>query len=398
MSRSLDSYGGHSLRDLFEVALFSVRGDTLAFRVLSADRPCHVIALGKAGEALAFGAWKAAGRQLHSGFLAVPRGYETGQLPAGANFERHAGAHPLPDAGSLEAGQALKRYVSGLPHDEPVAVLLSGGGSACVEYPAPGVKLDLLRRVNAWLIRSGLPITGINAVRARLSLLKNGGLAHWLGDRPARGYVLSDILKGGHDWVAGAPLSRHTVVLPPVPAWLRSVIAGLPARAAGECLPLERLAGNWDAVAAISDRGALAQGILAGGSEEAARELTDFVETANPGTYAWGAETTLKLPARAGRGGRCRHLALAVALRLAGNDDWELLSAGTDGWDGTDAVAGACVDGGTVRRGRDRGHDAAQALQCADSGRFFAGSGEEIVTGPTGTNVNDLLILRKRGN
>ena len=138
------------------------------------------------------------------------------------------------------------------------------------------------------------------------------------------------------------------------------------------------------------------RGGRSGDTEARAGELSAFVEQARPGLYVWGAETTMKLPRFHGTGGRCRHLALAVAERLKGRGGWALLAAGTDGWDGSDAVAGACVDGDTAERGKRRGRDTREDLRRADSGGFFSGSGEEIVTGPTGTNVNDLLILLKR--
>lgn len=390
-----DMAARRALVDLFEAALAAVRGDRLAAEALAADPPRHVIAIGKAGEALAQGAWRAGGHTLRSGFLAVPRGYETGELDAGAPFARHAGAHPLPDDSSLAAGEALERYVAGLPSGEAVAVLLSGGGSACVESLAPGVDLALLRRVTSWLMASGLPIAGVNAVRARFSRLKGGGLARWLQGRPVRALVLSDVFGEGDAWVAGAPLSPVVETLPPLPGWLQKLVDSLPSPPRTAAQSLDRLAGNREAIDAVRLHGARVCGILDGTVSEAADTLVACIGQADAGTYAWGAEPTIELPAAAGRGGRCRHLGLAVAERLARRGDWTLLAAGTDGWDGTDAVAGVCVDGATAERGRKRGRDAAEALRVADSGGFFAGSGEEVVTGPTGTNVNDLVILRK---
>ncbi len=379
---------------LFQGALKAVRGDCLVEAVLCDSTVRHVIALGKAAEALAAGAWRAKRADIRSGFLALPRGYETGELPASAPFARYWGAHPLPSESSLAAGAALERYARELHRGEPVTVLLSGGASACVESLAPGVNLTLLRRVNTWLLGSGLPITTINAVRARLSRLKGGGLARWLQGCEVDAWVLSDVM-GDFEWVGGAPLGAVPAAWPLLPDWLQSVLDSVVTSPA-VTVPRQRLAGNRDAVATVCAQGGQYRGELASGLGAACGDIVRTITATKPGIFVWGGETTLKLPADPGRGGRCRHLALAVSQQLTGRANWGLLAAGTDGWDGTDAVAGACVDGLTLARGRCRGRDAGADLARADSGGFFAGSGEEIVTGPTGTNVNDLVIALKR--
>ena len=384
------------LLSLFETALAAVRGDRLAATALQGSNARHVIALGKAAEALAYGAWQALGDQLASGFLALPHGYETGELPREAPFERHIGAHPIPDASSLAAGSALARYTAACPDREPVAVLLSGGASACLEVPAEGVDLAVLRRVNDWALRSGLAIAEINAVRACLSRLKGGGLARWLQHCEIHGLVLSDVLEGGERWVGGSPLVPVSESLPPLPDWLQRIVDHSPRMTPARGVPLKRLAGNAEAVQAVCGAGAAHRGTLSGDTDAAGEKLAAFIEQASPGLHVWGAETTIKLPRSPGAGGRCRHLALAVARRLAGRGDWTMLAAGSDGWDGTDEVAGACVDGYTIARGEERGRNAIDALRHADSGGFFSGSDEMIVTGPTGTNVNDLVIVLKR--
>lgn len=379
------------LQALFQTALDAVHGARLAEAALAhADVP-HVITLGKAAESLAAGAWRTNRGSVRSGFVALPRGYETGELAGESPFERHLGAHPVPDESSVAAGAALERYVAGLPLGDAVAVLVSGGASACVESLAPGVDLALLRRANDWFLASGLSITSINAARARLSRLKGGGLASWLQGREVYARVLSDVMGDSDQWVGGGPMSAVTSELPVLPDWLGHILAAVvPRPSAG--VPLQRLAGNREAVAAVCAAGARDRGELPGDMETASTEIVHALETSEPGMLVWGGETTFALPADPGRGGRCRHLALSVALRLAGRRDWSLLAVGTDGWDGTDAVAGAGVDGATLERGRRRGRDAETDLEHADSGGFFAGSGEEVVTGPTGTNVNDLVI------
>lgn len=374
-------------------AIARVRGDVLAERALRGRDFTHVIALGKAAEALAHGAWRAAGGCIEGGFVALPRGYTTGELPRAAPFEYHLGGHPLPDRESLAAGAALARFVAALPRAAVVAVLLSGGASATVELPAAGIDLRFLRRATRWLLGSGLPIEAVNRVRVRLSRLKGGGLAGLLGRRRAGGWVLSDVAPADPLWVAGAPLGA----VPPgplpaaVPAWLSARLDAVD-RPCAASVPLECLGGNADAVAAVQAQGAEAWPDLGGDAAELGADLAGRLLRSPPGIYVSGGEPTVRLPPRPGRGGRCQQLALAAAVVLAGRDDCRLLAAGTDGHDGTDPVAGACIDGGTVARGRAAGLDPDGALSRADAGRFLAASGDRVTTGPTGTNVNDLVI------
>lgn len=368
-----------------------MRADRLTQAALQGRQFDFVIALGKAAEALAAGAWRALGPQ-SGGFLGYVRGYETGDLPQKAAFERHGGGHPLPDATSIAAGEALAEFAAALPPRARLAVLLSGGASASVELPAPGVSLALLRRANAWLSASGLPIEAVNRVRSRLSLLKGGGMASLLSHCKIEAWVLCDIPNGNLAAVSGGPLGTFAGELPAVPQWLEAHMLA-PSVGEGRGMPeLRRLAGNEEAVAALVQAGATEAGRLVGEATMLGSRIGSDLAVAAPGLYVWGGEPVVRLPAEPGRGGRCQQLALAAAVAFAGRSDCRLLAAGTDGWDGTEPVAGACVDGGTINRGDLAGRDAAAALRGADAGAFLAASGDLVHTGPTGTNVNDVVI------
>jgi glycerate 2-kinase len=121
-------------------------------------------------------------------------------------------------------------------------------------------------------------------------------------------------------------------------------------------------------------------------------ELAQWLLEAPPGVQVWGGETTVRLPDNPGRGGRNQHLALAAATRIAGFPGVYFLAAGTDGTDGPTEDAGALVDGGTLARGREQGLDVESALTRADAGSFLEASGDLVNTGPTGTNVMDLML------
>jgi hydroxypyruvate reductase len=127
-------------------------------------------------------------------------------------------------------------------------------------------------------------------------------------------------------------------------------------------------------------------------TEQAADLIVETLLREDPGVHLWGGETTVRLPAAPGRGGRNQHLALACAIRLAGRDGIDILCGATDGSDGPGEDAGGLVDGGTVARGELGGLDAARCLAAADAGSFLAAAGDLVSTGPTGTNVNDLVV------
>jgi glycerate 2-kinase len=136
---------------------------------------------------------------------------------------------------------------------------------------------------------------------------------------------------------------------------------------------------------------------LSGDAENVGRRLALELQDAWPGVYVWGGEPSVCLPPQPGRGGRNQHLALAAANVIAGRDDIIFLSAGTDGTDGPGEDAGALVDGGTLGRGERDGFKAEACLRSADSGSLLEASGDLINTGPTGTNVMDLIIGLKLG-
>ncbi|MCK7580211.1 MAG: hypothetical protein MZV65_34185 [Chromatiales bacterium] len=132
---------------------------------------------------------------------------------------------------------------------------------------------------------------------------------------------------------------------------------------------------------------------ITGDAATVGARLAQGLRAAAPGTVrVWGGETTVTLPPRPGRGGRCQQLALAAALELNGSTGTWLLAAGTDGSDGPTEDAGALVDGGTIGRGELAGADAVAALGAADAGSFLEASGDLVQTGPTGTNVMDLML------
>jgi glycerate 2-kinase len=394
------------LLEVYAAALQSVNGRErvrayLAQHPLAGD--VHVIALGKAATAMMHGALDALGGRIQDAFIVTKHGHGKA-LP----WPCIEAGHPLPDEHSLAAGAALVEYARQLPLAAQVLVLLSGGASSLVELPRPGITLDDLRAFNQWLLASGLNIVQCNVLRKRLSQIKGGQLARWLAPRPVLSLSLSDVPGDDPSVIASGPLVADTSVLdrnefPSMPAQLRALLPK-------EALPMEP---EWfrhvrtEVIATLPQaKAAAAQAaqrlgyraqvhgeFIAGDAQTAAMALVHALRTGEAGVVqVWGGETTVQLPAHPGRGGRSQSLALAAALALVGEDKVFFLAAGTDGSDGSGTDAGALVDGASVARGREQGLDARAALAAADAGTFLEASGDLIETGPTGTNVMDIML------
>lgn len=397
--------------DLFHAALAQAHGGTLTARWL-ADHPLPgpvwSVAVGKAAAAMAQGAVQALDGELGRGLLVTKHGY----LPAGGctPFAAREAGHPVPDADSLAAGAELLRFVGEAPASVHWLFLISGGTSSLVEALPGGQGLADLQRAQRWLLGSGLDIAAVNRVRKALSLIKGGRLAARLAGGGATVLLLSDVAGDDPAVIGSGPLFPDPGGPPErlaIPDWLaRQVRAAPPAPAPGDPVfagIAHVVVGSLaDACRGAADRGrelglTVHRGPdrLAGDAAAAGERLARTLRDGPDGLWVWGGETTVRLPERPGTGGRAQHLALAAARVLEGRDDLCLLSAGTDGTDGPTPAAGAVVDAGTLARGRGAGLDPAACLARADSGRFLTASGDLLTTGPTGTNVNDLVIALK---
>jgi hydroxypyruvate reductase len=310
----------------------------------------------------------------------------------------------------LEAGDRVLDSVDRAPADHELLFLISGGTSALVEVLPTGMDLADLHRANAWLLGSGLSIDAINRVRSALSCIKAGRLGVHLRGRRARALLISDVPTDDPAIIGSGPLSPSPDrgPAPTLPPWLRALTRlappapphDHPALAALELTIVARL-GDAKRAASVRAR-ALGLGVrvdpepLAGDAVIAGRRLAHQLLTSPPGVLVWGGETTVRLPPRPGRGGRNQSLALAAATVLAGHPDTVMLAAGTDGTDGPTEDAGAVVDAQSVARGLAAGRDPRASLEQADAGSFLAASGDLLRTGPTGTNVTDLVLGLKR--
>jgi len=388
---------------LFQRALAAVNGREAVRAWLEArplPGPFYLVALGKAADAMAGGALEAAGEGLAAGLVVTRRGYLDTEAHRDPRIVALEAGHPLPDAQSLAAGNALQVFLAQAPADARFLFLISGGTSSLVEVPVPGLGLEALQQLNLWLLGSGLPIADVNRVRAGLSRIKGGRLARQLQDRLVTLLLMSDVS-------GDAPSDIGSGLLVPAQP---GPLTRLPARFATLPFQKDAVEVSPSVEAHIVASNGIARQVVAAAARQAGQAVqvhdqlpaneaaacgevvARFLLQAPKGVHVWGGETTVKLPKHPGLGGRNQHLALAAARRMAGHGNIFLLSAGTDGSDGASDDAGALVDGGSLERGGDAGYDAADCLARADSGAFLEGSGDLIHTGPTGTNVMDLII------
>lgn len=309
------------------------------------------------------------------------------------------GGHPLPDEGSVAAGEELLRAAS-QAHGE-VLLLISGGGSALAEAPRPGVDLALLRKVNDLLLRSGATIEEMNVIRAHISRLKGGGLAkalHAGGVRTARALVAVDVPIGGFPAVASGPATAD----PSTCDDARRLAAkyGLPELPFVETLK-KGSADDFVEHEAICDLRSPALWAEKEGFKLLDSPVTGTVDeflarlAALPaGAYAASGELTQKVPKNAPPGGRDLHLALLMAQELRGKPGAEFLAAGTDGRDGPTDAAGAIVTSETWDDAVRRGLHPERALAEFDAVRILQTLGCTIPSRHTGAHAGDLFLLR----
>ena len=297
-----------------------------------------------------------------------------GDGPAGALPVIEAG-HPIPDAGSLRAGEAVCDALRACTPATLVIVCVSGGASALLAAPEPGISLRALMGVNDGLLRSGADIREINAVRRRIDRLKGGGLAALA--QPARviGLILSDVI-GDPLEVIGSGLT-----VAPALASVRNILVGNNTQACAAAAAAAESLGYHTRIVTTE---------LQGEAREAGARITSEIAQAPPGAcLIYGGEPTVTLRGN-GKGGRNQELALAAAFSLPAG--CIIAALGTDGTDGPTDAAGAVANASTMARAQALGLDAAACLARNDSYNFFQPLGDLILTGPTGTNVADVVI------
>lgn len=335
--------------------------------------------------------------------------------------------HPVPDADSVAAAEAVVTLLAGAGRDDLVLCLISGGASALLARPL--VALDDWQALTGALLASGCTINELNSVRRVLDDVKGGGLLRHAAPAITVSLILSDVIGSPLEAIGSGPtvpvadrpgsalqiLERYDVARRLDPAVWERILSALKTAVQQPVEPFPPVVNVIVGDLVSAARAALAEAIrlgfvarlltvrLEGEAREVGRVAAALAQDLLPG-HAWilGGETTVTLRG-AGRGGRNQELALAAAVALEGVDGVVVATFATDGEDGPTDAAGAVVTGATVGHGRDHRLDARAFLDRNDSYSYFAqldtavegadGHATHLRTGSTGTNVNDLLFI-----
>lgn len=372
----------------------------------------YVIAVGKAAWQMANAAYGYLGDKIRKGIVITKYGHVQGKIPKMICYEA---GHPVPDENSFAATRAAASLAEDLGMEDQVLFLLSGGGSALFEEPL--ISLAELQDITQQLLSCGADIVEINTIRKRLSAVKGGKFAKICA--PARVYsiVLSDILGDPLDMIASGPVcpdSSTCAQAVRITEKYRLILS----KKAGEYIRQEtpkvldnvesHIMGSVRALCAAAAGACEKLGyrplILTDQLTCEAREAGSFLaaiarshcNTREDLAFIAGGETVVHLTGR-GKGGRNQELALGAAEGIAGLDNVAIFSVGSDGTDGpTDAAGGFC-DGKTKERLTGYGIDIHDVLRQNDAYPALKRCEGLVVTGPTGTNVNDVAVLLIRG-
>jgi len=366
----------------------SVKGERAVSAHLAdsnAQPPDLTIAVGKAASSMCLGAFRhfdGAGQYL----LATKHDHVDQAMRALGNVSIHECGHPIPDEQSLLAGREILDRVSALPAGSRMLVLVSGGASSLVEVLKSGVSLSELEALNTELVASGLSIEQINERRRELSMIKDGRLLDAFKGHTVDVLGISDVpqsdfatLGSGIGDVArlaasGKPVTCNATMIGSnqlcrAAVQIHAEAIALPVIENSECL--------YDDVHVLAE------------------QRIECLKAGKSGIYVWGGEPTVVLPDSPGEGGRNQALGLLMARLIDGLDNMTIIVAGTDGTDGPTIAAGALVDGGSYTRAGDSAA-ADAALAQANAGAFLEQTGDRFISGPTGTNVMDLVIALKQ--
>jgi hydroxypyruvate reductase len=338
-------------------------------------------------------------------------------------------AHPIPDGAGLAGARAVLKMASDAGPEDLVICLVSGGASALLPMPASGITLRDKQDLTKKLINSGADIHEINAVRKHLSRIKGGRLASVIHPAEAITLIISDVADSDPSTIASGPTSPDETTFGDCIAVLkrygltekapRTVLKRLKEGAKGLYLetpkprsPLFRrvrnlvIADNRRALVAAKEkakalgfRPLIITSVVTGETHEAAGFLSAVIKEVRmsgnpvrpPACILLGGETTFEVKGN-GLGGRNQEFALSSALKIDGMEGVMILAAGTDGTDGPTDAAGAFVDSTTVKRGKKKGLDALDYLRRNDSYSYFNALGDLFITGPTRTNVMDMVV------
>ncbi|MBQ6293525.1 MAG: glycerate kinase [Lachnospiraceae bacterium] len=395
---------------IIKEAIAAVQPDAAVRRALEGKEfPGRVllVAAGKAAWQMAKAASDFLGSRIEKGVVVTKYDHVMGPI---ANFDCYEAGHPVPDENSFKGTQAALDLVDGLTDKDTVLFLLSGGGSALFEKPL--VPAEELQDITGQLLACGADIVEINTIRKRLSGVKGGRFALFCAPAKVEAVVLSDILSDPLDMIASGPACPDSTTC--ADAVRIAEKYGLKMSAAAAELLRQETPKQLDNVStqingsvrelcsaaakvctSLGYEPVLLTDQLCCQAKEAGSFMASILKThaadGKPMAFIAGGETVVKLTGH-GKGGRNQELALAAAAGIAGMKNACVFSVGSDGTDGPTDAAGGCCDGDSCEELKQQGLTVDAVLQDNDAYHALQKIGGLIMTGPTGTNVNDVAV------
>lgn len=385
-----------------------------------------VIGAGKASAPMAQALEKILGYRIHKGVVVTKHGY----VAPLRRIQLLEGGHPLPDKRGMEGTRRILKLISGLDENDLVICLISGGGSALLVSPSPGISLKDIKELTDQLLRCGADIKEINTIRKHISQVKGGRLAQMAHPAQVVTLILSDVIGSRLDSIASGPTAPDTTTFsdclkiikkyklidripPSILGHLKKGVQGKIEETPKQSSPIFKrvknfIIGSNSLALEAAEQKAKELGFntmiiprpVSGDTTRAAVRHARFAEriqekgdpVSPPACLISGGETTVKIRGK-GLGGRNQEFVLVGATKIAGLKNVVMLSAGTDGTDGPTDAAGAICDGKTIKRALRKGLDPKQYLNNNDSYHFFNKLGDLLKTGPTNTNVMDIHLV-----
>ena len=377
----------------------------------------YLAAIGKAAWTMAKAAADELGGRIKKGVVITKYNHSLGDIPGLDIIEA---GHPLPDENTVKGTRLAVEMAETLGKGDELLFLISGGGSALFEEPLPGASLNDIICISNRLLSCGADIVEINTIRKRLSAVKAGRFARTAAPAKVFAVVLSDVLGDRLDSIASGPaapdmstsedagriLKKYGVDLNPAiralidietPKTADNVETVITGSVSKLCLSVANAAKNLGYTPYILCTNLNCEAREAGrfAASLAARAGCGLYGLQTPCAIILGGETVVHVKG-AGKGGRNQELALAAAEGISGMKDTLIFSFGSDGTDGPTDAAGGMADGGTAGILKDMGINISDALDKNDAYNALKAAGGLIITGPTGTNVNDAAVILKR--
>ncbi len=375
-----------------------------------------LIAIGKAAWNMARAAKDSLGASVGSGVVITKYGHSGGPIESCEIVEA---GHPLPDENSVRGTMKVLEMTSGLTQDDQVIFLISGGGSSLFEKPLEGVSLEEMMDLTRQLLGCGAGIVEINTLRKHLSAVKGGRFALQCSAK-IYALILSDVVGDKLDAIASGPtmpdlttsedafriLTKYNISISKnlveamgkeTPKSIDNCETVVVGNVTDMCLAAAESAGKLGYTTTIMSTSIECEAremgkILASKALEIKIAAVDGSAPKLPCAFLYGGETIVRLTGN-GKGGRNQEVALAAALEIEGMEDVVVFSLGSDGTDGPTDAAGGMVDGRSVAKMLAHSIFPAGCLANNDSYPALEASGDLIMTGPTGTNVNDLMVV-----